>query len=134
MGGLVPGRQLRSATAQFLRPVRGEAAVHAQVLRHGRLMSVTEATAASDDEVHVHASAVWGPARRHAEHVGPTAPAVPPPEECPVFAIPHGDRAVRSAVEVRPVGPARPFTGGTTPELVGRIRLVADQLPPKVAA
>src|SRR5258706_16354843 len=57
MGDLVDGRVLRSATAQFLRPVRNEAAVRAWVLRHGRVMSATEATAGVGDEVHVHASA-----------------------------------------------------------------------------
>ena len=55
MSELVDGRVLRSATAQFLRPIRNEAAVRAWVLRHGRVMSATEATAAGGDEVHIHA-------------------------------------------------------------------------------
>jgi acyl-CoA thioesterase len=50
MDDLVDGRALRSATAQFLRPVRDEAAVRAWVLRHGRVMSATEATAGVGDE------------------------------------------------------------------------------------
>jgi acyl-CoA thioesterase len=131
MAGLVPGRQLRSATAQFLRPVRGEAAVRAWVLRHGRLMTATEATAGTDDEVHVHASALWGTGQGAVPSTfAPTAPVVSPPDDCPTFAIPPAIVPFAQHVEVRPVGPARPFAGGPTPELVAWIRLVADDLPP----
>ncbi|MGH9290703.1 MAG: acyl-CoA thioesterase [Acidimicrobiales bacterium] len=131
MGRLVPGRQLRSATAQFLRPVRGKAALRAGVLRQGRSMSVTDATAANDDEVLVHASAIWGTGEGTAPSTfGPTAPAVPPPDDCSAFAIPPEIVAFGQHVEVRPIGAARPFTGGTTAELLAWIRLVADDLPP----
>ena len=89
MGELVDGRALRSATAQFLRPIQNEAAVRAWVLRHGRVMSATEATAGDGDEVHVHASALWGTGDGTAPSTfSPTAPAVPPPDHCPVFTIP----------------------------------------------
>jgi acyl-CoA thioesterase len=131
MGDLVDGRVLRSATAQFLRPIRNEAAVRAWVLRHGRVMSATEATAADGDEVHVHASALWGTGDGTAPATfSPTAPAVPPPDHCPVFTIPPEIVPFGQHVEVRPVGRARPFTGGPTAELVAWIRLVADDQPP----
>ena len=131
MGRLVPGRQLRSATAQFLRPIRGEAGVRALVLRNGQSMSVTEATAAVGDAILVHASAFWGSGDGTAPTTfGPTAPAVPPPHDCPPFAIPPEIVPFGQHVEVRPVGAARPFAGGTTAELIAWIRLVADELPP----
>jgi acyl-CoA thioesterase len=131
MGALVPGLQLRSATAQFLRPVRSEAAVRAWVLRHGRLMSATEATASTGDEVRVHASALWGTGEGAGPStLAPMAPVAPPPEDCPTFAIPPEIVKFGQHVEIRPVGPARPFTGGSTPELVAWIRLVADDQPP----
>jgi acyl-CoA thioesterase len=131
MGDLVDGRLLRSATAQFLRPVRDEVAVRAWVLRHGRVMSATEATAGVGDEVHVHASALWGTGDGTAPSTfAPIAPVVPPPDHCPVFTIPPEIVPFGQHVEVRPVGQARPFTGGPTAELVAWIRLVADDLPP----
>jgi hypothetical protein len=54
------------------------------------MMSVTDATAATGDEVLVHASALWASGEGTAPRAfGPTAPgAVPPPDDCPVLAIP----------------------------------------------
>jgi acyl-CoA thioesterase len=131
MGELVDGRVLRSATAQFLRPIRNEAAVRSWVLRHGRAMSATEATAGVGDEVHVHASALWGTGEGNAPSTfSPTAPDVPTPDDCPVFSIPPEIVPFGQHLEVRPVGRARPFTGGPTAELVAWIRLIADDQPP----
>jgi acyl-CoA thioesterase len=131
MGELVDGRVLRSATGQFLRPVRNAAAVRACVLRHGRVMTATEATAGVGDEVHVHASALWGTGDGTGPSTfAPPAPVVAPPAEYAVFTIPPEIVPFGQHVEVRPVGPARPFAGGPAAELLAWIRLVSDDQPP----
>jgi Acyl-CoA thioesterase C-terminal domain/Acyl-CoA thioesterase N-terminal domain len=133
MGRLVPGLALRSTTAQFVRPLQDGAAVDARLLRQGRLLSATEATAGGDGEVHVRAGAVWGsPSVTDALPFAPDPPAAPSPEACPVFVVPPEIVAFGRHVEIRAVGPARPFTGGAVPELLGWIRLIADDEPPDV--
>jgi hypothetical protein len=47
-----------------------------------------------------------------------------------VFTIPPEIVPFGQHVKVRPVGQARPFTGGPTAELVAWIRLLADDQPP----
>ena len=96
-----------------------------------RRRHVGQATAGVGDEVYIHASALWGTDEGNAPSTfSPTAPDVPPPDQCPVFAIPPETVPFGQHVEVRPVGPARPFTGGPTAELIAWIRLVADDQPP----
>ena len=131
MGDLVDGRVFCIATAQFLRPVRNEAAVHAWVLRHGRVMSATEATAGIGDEVQVHSVRAVGNRRRHrSEHVRPDRSGRPPARPLP----PCSPSRLRSCPSVSTSRcdrwPARPFAGGPTAELVAWIRLVADDQPP----
>ena len=133
MTELVPGLALRSTTAQFVRPLRDGAGVQSRVVRQGRLLSATEATAGDDGDVHVRAAAVWGaPSTTGARSFAPDPPAAPPPEACPRFFIPPEIVAFGRHVEIHPVGPARPFTGGAVPELLAWIRLVADGEPPDV--
>ncbi len=133
MGRLVPGLALRSTTAQFVRPLRDGAEVGARLLRQGRVLSATEATAGGDGEVHVRAAAVWGsPSTTDGRPFAPDPPAAPPPEACPVLVVPPELVAFGRHVEIHPVGPARPFTAGAVPELMAWIRLVADDEPPDV--
>jgi hypothetical protein len=60
----------------------------------------------------------------------PGAPAAPAPGELTVFAIPPEIVPFSRHVEVRPVGPARPFAGGAAPELTAWIRFASDDQPP----
>lgn len=132
MRDLVPGAALRSVTGQFVKPIRDGAEVEARLIRRGRLVAVTAATAASVGSVNLTASGVFGSAGcvAWASFAPPPVPAAPTPEECDVFVIPVEFVPFARHTEVRPVGTARPFAGGSIPELTAWIRFVADDYPP----
>ena len=126
-----PQSRLRSTTAHYLRPLRGTAHVDSRVIRQGRVTTITEATASNNGEPAVQATAVWGTSGGHPTiQYAPPAVAAPTPNECPVFALPLELVPFAQHVEVRPVGEARPFAGGASPELTAWMRLLSDDQPP----
>ena len=126
-----PGARLRSATAHYHRPINGDFSIDCALVRTGRLLTSVRATATGAEGTHAEASAVFSPpGQASLPVVAPPAPAAPPPEECEVFTIPPAFVPIANQTEIRPVGAARPFAGGTEPELTAWIRLVEDDAPP----
>jgi len=126
-----PGVGLRSVTGRFYRPVTGEFSVEAGVVRVGRAASTVWARAAGERGVHVEATALFGPSVSGTwPAVCPAPPAAPPPEECELFAIPPEFVPIAAYLQIRPVGPNRPYAGGVDPELTAWIRLTEDDRPP----
>lgn len=131
MGEQAPGALLQSTTARYHRPIGGEFRIEVSPVRSGRTISALASQATTDKGVHVDASATFGgPGRVSWPVVSPAAPAAPPPEDCEVFTIPPEFVPISASMEIRPVGPNRPFAGGTEPELTAWIRLVEDSEPP----
>ncbi len=131
---------LRSVTGRFLRAVRRDAELSVGVEARGRTVGGGSAEVRHGDRVLVDASAIFGTAVAGAGSSGaasaggaqlvPDAPVVPPPERCQPFEL--GDLAppVGRFVEIRPADDRRPFTGGSTPELIAWLRVVDDEGPP----
>ncbi|MFI0817416.1 thioesterase family protein [Streptomyces sp. NPDC021098] len=129
----VPGLQLQSITGRFDRAIGTGFDVKASLIRSGRSTAVVSARAESDKGVHIEASAVYGvPTEPVWDAVAPTAPQAPPPEDCDVLTIPPEFVPVAASMEIRPVGAARPYGGGTEPELIAWVRLLEDDDPPDV--
>lgn len=131
MGEQAPGALLQSSTARYHRPLHGGFRVEVSPVRSGRTLSSLAGRATTEQGVHVDASATFGsPGRASWPVVSPTVPAVPRPEDCEVFTIPPGFVAISTSMEIRAVGPDRPYAGGTEAELTAWIRLVEDSEPP----
>ncbi|MCP9975870.1 acyl-CoA thioesterase domain-containing protein [Streptomyces somaliensis] len=129
-----PGLTLRSITGRFDRPVESGFTVSSALLRSGRTATAVAARAESPEGLHVEASAVYGrPDEPAWPSVAPPAPAAPEPRECEVFAVPPEFVPIAASMEIRPVGAARPYGGGTDPELVAWVRLLEDDAPPDTA-
>jgi acyl-CoA thioesterase len=123
----VPGRALRSLTAEIPAPVRvGGATVSVEVLRTGQSVTVVAARLVQNGELHAHAVAVLGAPRAlegavdHVELVRPTTagwrdvPAIPPDlPNVPVFARHFEFRLLDGA----------PFSGRARSGATGWIRL-----------
>jgi acyl-CoA thioesterase len=130
----VPDAQLHSATGHFLRPINAEVKIETSVLRSGRV-SMLSARAISAEGIHVDAAAIFGtagpiPSSAALSPVAPAAPPAPRPQDCEIFTVPPEFVAVTGFLEIRPVGPNRPYAGGTEPELTAWIRLLEDEVPP----
>lgn len=133
MSEQAPGVRLHSATSRFYRPVSGEFSIKADVTRRGRVVSVLCAEVASDRGVHAQATAVYGSSQSGDwPAVIPEPPSAPPPLECETFSIPPEFAPISEFMEIRPVGPNRPYSGGPDPELTAWIRLLEDDQPPDV--
>jgi len=129
----VPDRRLRQVTGQFHRAVRGPFALEVTEERIGRTATSLSARAIDGASTLLSASAVFAGAVGGIGVDGtfsPSAPPAPPPEDCPVFTIPPEFVPFARHTEIRPVGPARPFTGADEPELVAWLRLAGDETPP----
>jgi hypothetical protein len=123
-----PDRTLRSVTAQFHRLMRSEFRVETSLLRAGRTVATRTAQALTTEEVDVTATGVFAhSAHRPSPTLEPPPPPVPRPSECPIFTIPPELVPFGQQVEIRPVGAARPFTGGNEPELTAWIRLLDEE-------
>ncbi|MFI1797533.1 thioesterase family protein [Streptomyces sp. NPDC020379] len=131
MRGEAPGLPLRSVTARFHRPIGAEFRVETSLTRAGRSLTAVGARAVTAKGTHVDASAVFG-SLKPAEwrEFAPEMPEAPPAHECEIFAIPPEFVPISAYLEIRPVGPNRPYAGGTEPELTAWIRLVGDERPP----
>ncbi|RAY12320.1 thioesterase family protein [Actinomadura craniellae] len=131
MSERAPGARLHSVTGRFHRPVGGAFAVEAAVARTGRTITGLSAQATTEKGVHAEATAIYGTAPSGGWPVfAPEPPAAPPPEECELFAIPPEFVPISVYMQIRPVGPNRPYAGGKEPELTAWIRLVEDDRPP----
>lgn len=127
----VPGQPLRSATARYRRPLDGRFHIEVAPGQVGRTATMLSATAVGTRGAHVEASAVFGAPDAGTWPVfTPPAPNAPPPQDLEVFSIPPEFVPIAVYTEIRPVGPNRPYAGGSNPELTAWIRLVEDDEPP----
>lgn len=131
MQAVVAGHTMHGATARYYRPVEGEFELDITTVRASRTSTMLAGRAAGPKGPYVEASAVFGPigAARWPEF-SPPAPQAPAPEDCEIFQIPPSFVPIARYTEIRPVGPNRPYAGGSDPELTAWIRLVDDDLPP----
>jgi hypothetical protein len=129
------GAPLRSVTGRFHRTIRGPFAVEASQVRAGRALTACAGRVTSDRGLHIDASATFAPAGAvsRGPALSPAFPAPPPPGECPRFVPPPEFVPIAEQFEIRPVGPNRPYAGGTEPALTAWIRLVEDDEPPDAA-
>ncbi|MEW2621358.1 thioesterase family protein [Streptomyces sp. NPDC048106] len=128
-----PGLELQSVTGRFDRPVDPGFGVDSSLVRAGRTLTVVRAAAQGEKGTAIEASAVFARRGEDAwQAVTPPPPAAPRPEECEVFAIPPEFVPIATSMEIRPVGPARPYAGGPVPELIAWVRLVEDDEAPDV--
>lgn len=125
------GLPLRMVRGRFLRALRGGFDVATEIQRAGRSTTELTARASVDGETFTTASAVFAaPAGTGIRAIAPVMPDVPPPEACPVFTVPPEFVPFASRTEIRPANDSRPYAGGTEPELVAWMRLVADDTAP----
>lgn len=133
MQARAPGRVLRQVSGRFCRPLREPFRLKVSVLQEGRTVSWLEASALEEEErLTLAASAVFaGPEeRRKGREAAPSMPDVPPPSACPVFKPPTEFVPFTQHVEIRPVGPELPCSGGAEPVLMAWLRVVDDDAPP----
>lgn len=131
MQGSVPDIPLVSATARFHRPIGDDFRVETSIVRSGRSLSMVGARAMTAKGIHVDGQAVFGALKPASWRTfAPVAPVAPPPEDCEIFTIPPEFVAISTYMEIRPVGPSRPYSGGSEPELIAWIRMVEDERPP----
>ena len=124
------GSRLRSATARFHRPLSGPFRIETEVLRSGKVTTLA-ARADTDGVPHADASAIFGVDRPDCcPPLAPAAPPAPSPADCEEFRIPPEFVPIASFLEIRPVGPNRPYAGGAEPELTAWMRLAEDDEPP----
>lgn len=133
---------LRGVAGRFHRTIRDRFTLEAAPVHAGRSLTTVSGRVASDRGAHLDASATFGPATAPAPAapaapaapswpvVAPTPPAAPPPESCDLFTIPTEFAPIGDRFEIRPVGPNRPYAGGSEPELTAWVRLVEDDEPP----
>lgn len=121
---------LQQVSGRFHRPLRESFTLDVMDQGTGKTVSWWAAHASANNQIVISASAVFAAAAaRPGTAVAPCMPAVPLPSACPVFAVPREFVPFAGRTEIRPVGRARPFSGGTTPELMAWLRLIDDDLP-----
>jgi Thioesterase-like superfamily len=120
---------VRSLTGRLHRPITGPVMITVSRTRPGRVTA--EACDQSTDSILASASLVASPARTSAlTTVGPDFPPAPPIEECELFVVPAGFVPISAYMQIRPVGPNRPYAGCEHPELTAWVRLSEDDRPP----
>lgn len=124
------GRRLRQVTGQFRRPLRSEFEVDVVEDGLGKTVTWLTAHARAKGAAAVSASAVFAEGALQLAPFAPAMPSAPPPEQCPVFTVPEEFVPFARRTEIRPVGMARPYSGGDQPELLTWLRFVEDELPP----
>lgn len=123
--------RLRTADARMHRPIDGAFAMTTERMRGGRTTTVS-ARATVEDDVRADARASFAVPKAGSGHpgFGATPPAAPPPERCEQFVAPPEFVPISAFMEVRPVGPNRPYAGGDEAQLTAWIRLTEDDAPP----
>lgn len=128
------GRALRQVTGHFRRALREPFQLEMPEPVIGKTVSWLDARALENERIAIAASAVFSAFdEKSVMPVAPQMPAAPPPSQCPVFTVPPAFVPFSRHTEIRPVGSARPFRGGSEPELLAWVRLVDDDLPPDEA-
>lgn len=131
MSTAMPDLVLRSITGRFHRGIHEPAEVTLGPWTRGRTVAMGSASAATTLGVGADAVATFGTGRgRTGPRTAPPVPPAPPPDDCEVFTIPVEFVPVTQHLEIRPVGPNRPFAAGAEPTLTAWVRLVEDDAPP----
>ncbi len=126
-----PCRTPQSATARFHRSITEPFLLETALGRTGRLLSTATARVSSGRGLNADATAVFSAAGRGGGlPEAPPAPAAPPPGDCEIFTVLPEFVPVTTHLEIRPVGPGRPYAGGTEPVLTAWIRMTEDDAPP----
>lgn len=133
MTARIGGAALRSITGHFHRALHGPVGVEVEGVHQGGSVTTLSAVARTSRGPSVTAAATFGRAGvgRPAEP-RPAPPIAPPPGRCPRFDVPVEFVPITRYLEVRPVGLARPYAGGTVAQLIAWLRLVEDDEPPDV--
>ena len=120
---------VRSVAGHFHRPITGPFTTETSQPRRGR--ATAEAAGATSGATLASASMVISPTRPASFPVlSPQCPPAPPAEECEPFLVPAEFVPISAFVQIRPVGPNRPYAGGDTAELTAWMRLTEDDRPP----
>lgn len=127
------GRRLRQVTGQFRRPLRSEFELEVVDDGLGKTVTWLSAHAKAKGAAAVSASAVFAAQALELSPLAPPMPAAPPPLECPVFTVPEDFVPFARRTELRPVGAARPYSGGAHAELITWLRFVDDDHSPDEA-
>jgi hypothetical protein len=125
------GEPVRSVTARYHRPIGDQFRIEVTPLRSGQAVRTLAARATGQKGLYADATGVFGPPR-HAGWplVAPRPPAAPSPADCAIFPVPPGFAPISAYLEIRPVGPNRPYAAGTAPTLTAWARLPEDDHPP----
>lgn len=119
---------VRSVTGRLHRPITGPFIATTSQARRGRAAAEASDTA---NVVVASASLVTSPARTASLPViAPKPPSFPPAQECETFVVPPEFVPISAFIQIRPVGPNRPYAGGEHPELTAWVRLTEDDRPP----
>lgn len=128
-----PGRVITAVTGHFHQAARGRLELATRVIREsGTTTTVavevtgargtlcTATVVATDPSTGPAVVPAWAP---------PPPEGVGWPEQWERFEVPPELVPIGASTEIRPVGPARPFAGGTSPELVAWVRIRDDGAP-----
>lgn len=125
------GEPLRSVTARYHRAIAGEFRIEVTPIRSGQAVRTLAARATGQKGLYADATGVFGPPLRAGwPLVAPRPPAAPSPADCEVFPVPPEFVRISAYLEIRPVGPSRPYGAGTEPALTAWVRLREDDHPP----
>ena len=125
------GEPVRSVTARYHRPIADQFRIGVTSTRSGQAARTLAARATGQQGLYADASGVFGlPPHAGWPLVAPRPPATPSPADCAVFPVPPGFARISAYLEIRPVGPNRPYAAGTEPALTAWARLREDDHPP----
>ena len=125
------GEPLRSVTARYHRAIAGEFRIEVTSIRSGQAVRTLAARATGQKGLYADATGVFGPPLRAGwPLVAQRPPAAPSPADCEVFAVPSEFARISAYLEIRPVGPSRPYGAGAEPALTAWVRLREDDHPP----
>jgi hypothetical protein len=131
MQGQAAGEPLRSVTARYHRAIAGEFRIEVTSIRSGQAVRTLTARATGHKGLYADATGVFGPPLRARWLLAaPPPPAAPSPADCAVFPVPPEFVPISAYLEIRPVGPSRPYGAGTEPALTAWVRLREDDHPP----
>jgi len=145
---LSPSSAVRSIDLRYLERSDGESLSFTSVLRRtGRGLQVVEVTATQDSRTLLTCSiTLAGAAETNGTTLQyPSAPAVPPPDDCARIPVPEQIVPIGAHLEIRPAGGALPLSGAASAEMCVWLRLdppipvdaavsliVVDALPPGI--
>jgi hypothetical protein len=125
------GEPLRSVTARYHRPIADEFRIEVTPIRSGHAARTLAASATGHKGPYADATGLFGPPPdARWPQVAPPPPAAPSPADCAVFSVPAEFAPISAYLEIRPVGPNRPYAAGTEPALTAWARLREDDHPP----